>query len=219
MKNIFRYFVLIIIVIILTGCSGNYNLKINADLSINESLKLNIDNNGDTYSKTIKIFEDNNINKDKYNVNISSNKVVIKYNDDYNSIEDYLLNSKLYHQLFNEIKYNKTNNYIELFANDKIKIKNKYNIDKGTNLTDLDVIQINIENPFVVISSNEDIATDNIYTWTINKNTTNKTIKMKFKPTFNKFPYRPVIVGSLIIILSSVYIIRFVIKYKKSRTI
>ena len=219
MKKIFKYLILTSIIIFLTGCSGNYNLKINADLSIDESLELSIDNNDDAYNKTLKIFEENNISKDNYDVNISSNKVIIKYNDDFSSIEDYILNSKVYPQLFNEIKYSKNSRYIELSTKDKLKIKNKYNIIDGTNLTDLDVIQVNIENPFVVTLSNEDIVNDNIYTWSINNNDVNKTIKMQFKPTFNKFPYRPVIVGSLILILSSIYIIRIINKYRNSKKV
>ena len=219
MMKKFKYLILISIIIFLTGCSGNYNLKINADLSIDESLELTIDNNNDAYNKTLKIFEANNINKDNYNVNISSDKVVIKYNDDFTSIEDYILNSKVYPQIFNKIEYNKNSNGIDLYASENLKLKNKYNINKGTNLTDLDVIQVNLENPFVVTLSNEDIVNDNIYTWSINKNDVNETIKMQFKTTFNKFPYRPVIVGSLILILSSVYIIRIINKYRNSKKV
>lgn len=213
MKNKLKYLILTFMVVLLTGCSGNYNLKINADLSVKENLELSIDNKNDAYNKTLKIFEDNKIERKKYSVNINSDKVVIKYNDEFDSIEDYILNSKVYSQLFSDIKYNKTKNYIDLSVNENLKIKDKNLINNGNNLTDFDIIQVNIENPYKVIYSNEDIKNDNIYTWSIKKDKKNQIIKMKFKTSFNKFPYRPLIVGSILLIISSIFIFKVLKKY------
>ena len=55
-----------IILVLLTGCSGNYNLKINKDLTINEELELTLEKESETYEKSLKIFEDNNIDTSKY---------------------------------------------------------------------------------------------------------------------------------------------------------
>lgn len=219
MKNKFKYLLLLIIILMTAGCSGNYNLKINADLSIDEKLELSIDNEDNLYEKTLKIFEENNINKDKYDVSISSGKILIEYNDKYSSVEDYILNSKIYPQLFNKIEYHKTRKYIDLYTKENLKIKNNYNVENGTNLTDFDVLQVNIENPFNVNYSNSDIVSDNIYTWSIKKDDINKTIRMQFKPNFNKFPIKPVVVGSLIIIISAILIFNLIRKYKKSQRI
>lgn len=219
MKNKIKFLILFLLIIITTGCSGNYNLKINADLSVDENLELTIDNENDAYEKTLKIFEDNKIKRDNYDVNINSNEVTITYKDKFDSIEDYILNSKVYPQLFSKIQYNKTSKYIDLYTNEDLKIKNGYNEENGSNLTDLDVIQVNIENPFNIISSNEDIVNNHIYTWSIKKNEGQKNIHMQFKPNFNKFPIRPVIVGLLIIIVSIFLIYNLIKRYRNSQRI
>ena len=218
MKKLFK--ILIIgFVILLTGCSGNYNLKINNDLSVKENVELSIENENDAYNKTLKIFEENKIDKEKYDVNISGDEVKISYNDEFNSIEDYLLNSKVYHQLFDRIQYNKTNKYIDLFVNENIKLKNNYNAINGSNLIDLDVIQINIENPYKMNYTNAELVNDNTYTWSIKKGDVSKRIQMQFKPSSNKFPYKPVIVGSLILIITIIFIISVIKRYKDTQRI
>ena len=219
MKNKVKFLIIFMLIMITTGCSGNYNLKINADLSVDENLELTIDNENDAYEKTLKIFEDNKIKRDNYDVNISSNEIQISYNDKFESIEDYILNSKVYPQLFSKIEYNKTNKFVDLYTTENMKIKNNYNENNGSNLTDLDVIQVNIENPFNMISSNEDIINDHTYTWSIKKDDEQKNIHMQFKPSFNKFPLRPVIVGSLIIIVSIFLIYNLLKKYRISQRI
>lgn len=217
MRQKIKIIILFLMLIVLTGCSGNYNIKINADLSIEEKLELNVENSDDTYEKTLKIFEDNKINKDKYDVNISNDEVIIKYKDKYDSIEDYIINSKVYPQIFNKIQYNKGKDYIELYVDENLKIKNNNINSSSSNLTDLDVIQLNIENPFNINYTNAEITNQHMYTWTIKKGDTNKKIYMQFKPNFNKFPYRPVIVGILILIVSFYLIYKLVSKYKKTQ--
>ena len=120
--NIKRLF-LFVIIILLTGCSGNYNLNINDDLSINEELELSVENKNNAYQKTLNIFENNEIDKENYDVSVSGNEVKISYKNKYNSIEEYISNSEVYHQLFNKIEYNKSNNYIDLYISENIKIK------------------------------------------------------------------------------------------------
>ena len=148
MNKRLKIFIISILLILVTGCSGNYNLKINDDMSINEELYLTIDNSNNAYTKTLKIFKENNIPEKDYEVVLSDNNVRITYNKKYNSIEEYLLDSKVYHELIDEIQFNKSNDYIDLYVNQKLKLSND-NVIKtnGTNLTDLDVLQINIENP------------------------------------------------------------------------
>ena len=80
MKNKIKIVILVLSVVLLTGCSGNYNLKINKDLSVEENLYLTIDNTSDVYKNTLKIFDDNKIDKNNYDVSVSGNNVVIEYN-------------------------------------------------------------------------------------------------------------------------------------------
>ena len=220
MNKKLKIFIIGILLILVTGCSGNYNLKINDDMSVNEELYLTVDSNNNAYTKTLKIFKENNIPEKDYDVALSDNNVRITYNKKYNSIEEYLLNSKVYHELIDEIQFNKSNNYIDLYVNQKLKLSNDNGIKtNGTNLTDLDVLQINIENPFDVNFSNAEIVNDNVYTWTIKKGDTEKKIQMQFKPSLNVFPYKQVAVLSAVIICSLIIVFTIYGRYKKRQKI
>lgn len=220
MNKKLKIFIIGILLILVTGCSGNYNIKINDDMSIDEELYLTIDSSNNAYTKTLKIFKENNIPEKDYEVVLSDNNVRITYNKKYDSIEEYLLDSKVYHELIDEIQFNKSNDYIDLYVNQKLKLSND-NVIKtnGTNLTDLDVLQINIENPFDVNFSNAEIVNDNVYTWTIKKGDTEKKIQMQFKPSLNVFPYKQVAVLSVVIICSLIIIFTIYGRYKKRQKI
>ncbi len=220
MNKKLKIFIIGILLILVTGCSGNYNIKINDDMSIDEELYLTIDSSNNAYTKTLKIFKENNIPEKDYEVVLSDNNVRITYNKKYDSIEEYLLDSKVYHELIDEIQFNKSNDYIDLYVNQKLKLLND-NVIKtnGTNLTDLDVLQINIENPFDVNFSNAEIVNDNVYTWTIKKGDTEKKIQMQFKPSLNIFPYKQVAVLSTVIVCILIIIFTIYGRYKKRQKI
>ena len=122
MNKKLKIFIIGILLILVTGCSGNYNLKINDDMSIDEELYLTIDNTNNTYTKTLKIFRENNIPEKDYEVVLSDNNVRITYNKKYDSMEEYILDSKIYHELIDEIQFNKSNDYIDLYVNQKLKL-------------------------------------------------------------------------------------------------
>lgn len=217
MRRIIKILLIILLITLTAGCSGNYNLKINEDLSLEEELDITIPNDNNAYEKSLNIFENNEISKDKYNVVISDNDVKINYKDSFTSIEDYILNSKVYPQLFSNIKYNKSDDSMELSVDENLKLKNSNNVLNGTNLNDLDVIQVNITNPFKVIKSNEEIANENTYTWSITKNDVGKKIQIEFKPSLNQFPLRAVIVGSVILLVIIIFGIILLRRYKKTQ--
>lgn len=220
MNKKLKIFIIGILLILVTGCSGNYNIKINDDMSIDEELYLTIDSSNNAYTKTLKIFKENNIPEKDYEVVLSDNNVRITYNKKYDSIEEYLLDSKVYHELIDEIQFNKSNNYIDLYVNQKLKVSNDNGIKmNGTNLVDLDVLQINIENPFDVNFSNAEIVNDNVYTWTIKKGDTEKKIQMQFKPSLNIFPYKQVAVLSTVIVCILIIIFTIYGRYKKRQKI
>ena len=219
MNKKLKIFIIGILLILVTGCSGNYNLKINDDMSIDEELYLTIDNTNNTYTKTLKIFRENNIPEKDYEVVLSDNNVRITYNKKYDSMEEYILDSKLYHELIDEIQFNKSNDYIDLYVNQKLKLSNDNIKSNGTNLVDLDVLQINIENPFSVNYTNAEIVNDNVYTWTIKKGDIEKKIQMQFKPSLNVFPYKQVAVLSTVIICSLIIIFTIYRRYKKRQKI
>ena len=219
MNKKLKIFIIGILLILVTGCSGNYNLKINDDMSIDEELYLTIDNTNNTYTKTLKIFKENNISEKDYEVVLSDNNVRITYNKKYDSMEEYILDSKIYHELIDEIQFNKSNDYIDLYVNQKLKLSNDNIKSNGTNLVDLDVLQINIENPFSVNYTNAEIVNDNVYTWTIKKGDIEKKIQMQFKPSLNVFPYKQVAVLSTVIICSLIIIFTIYRRYKKRQKI
>lgn len=219
MNKKIKYIVISVLLLLVTGCSGNYNVKINEDMSVNEELYLTIENKEGLYQKTLKIFNDNNVKEKDYEVVLSDDNLKITYNASYNSIEEYILNSKIYHQLIDNIELNKSNNYVDLYVNEKLKLSNLNMKQNGTNLTDLDVLQVNIENPFEVNFSNAELVTDNVYTWTIKNGDIEKKIQMQFKPSLNIFPYRQVIVLSVVIICFVIIGVSIYIRYKKSQKI
>lgn len=219
MNKKIKYIVISVLLLLVTGCSGNYNVKINEDMSVNEELYLTIENKEGLYQKTLKIFNDNNVKEKDYEVVLSADNLKITYNASYNSIEEYILNSKVYHQLIDNIELNKSNNYVDLYVNEKLKLSNLNMKQNGTNLTDLDVLQVNIENPFEVNFSNAELVTDNVYTWTIKNGDIEKKIQMQFKPSLDIFPYRQVIVLSVVIICFVIIGVSIYIRYKKSQKI
>ena len=219
MNKKLKIFIIGILLILVTGCSGNYNLKINDDMSINEELYLTIDNTNNAYTKTLKIFKENNIPEKDYEVVLSDNNVRITYNKKYDSMEEYILDSKIYHELIDEIQFNKSNDYIDLYVNQKLKLSNDNIKSNGTNLVDLDVLQINIENPFSVNYTNAEIVNDNVYTWTIKKGDIEKKIQMQFRPSLNVFPYKQAAVLSTVIICSLIIIFTIYRRYKKRQKI
>ena len=219
MNKKLKIFIIGILLILVTGCSGNYNLKINDDMSIDEELYLTIDSSNNAYTKTLKIFKENNIPEKDYEVVLSDNNVRITYNKKYDSMEEYILDSKIYHELIDEIQFNKSNDYIDLYVNQKLKLSNDNIKSNGTNLVDLDVLQINIENPFSVNYTNAEIVNDNVYTWTIKKGDIEKKIQMQFKPSLNVFPYKQVAVLSTVIICSLIIIFTIYRRYKKRQKI
>ena len=219
MNKKLKIFIIGILLILVTGCSGNYNLKINDDMSINEELYLTIDYTNYAYTKTLIIFIETNIPEKDYEVVLSDNNVRITYNKKYDSMEEYILDSKIYHELIDEIQFNKSNDYIDLYVNQKLKLSNDNIKSNGTNLVDLDVLQINIENPFSVNYTNAEIVNDNVYTWTIKKGDIEKKIQMQFKPSLNVFPYKQVAVLSTVIICSLIIIFTIYRRYKKRQKI
>lgn len=214
MRNKIRLLLLIFSIVFLTGCSGNYNININRDLSVDENLYLTIDNKANIYNNTLKIFDNNNIDKDKYDVSLSGDEIIIEYSDKFNTIDEYLLESKVYHQLIDEISYNKTDKYIDIYVNQHFKLKQNDNIG---NTSDFDILQINVNTPFKMINNNSDISNDNVYTWTIDKNTIQKKIIMNFETKPIGISYSQVIMIAVLTIVIFIIAIILIRRFKNSQ--
>lgn len=203
MKRI-KFLFILIFVMFLSGCSGVYNLKINDNLSVNEEMTIKLDYNEQSYDKAINLFKDNKVSEDDYSIVVSDNSMEIEYKNSYDSIEDYIINSKMYSQLFPNIDY----------ANDNSKILLNTNSVFSNNIK---LLNINIETPFNVKDNNADDVNDKIYTWTINSDTGYKEINLEMDMDSKKNKYLYIfliLITSVILVLP---LIHFLSRYIKTR--
>jgi len=211
MKKI-RYILILIIVLLFTGCSGNYNLTFNKDLSLTEELNVNIDNKENTYETTYSLFEKAGIDPDKYEILIVEDKVRIKYKEKYSSFEKYYLDSKLYKMLFENIEYKKDNKGMVINTKSILKLDDKDN-QNIINSYDISDFKININTPFSVNDSNADSIKDNTYTWILNSKDTYKDISIDFSyQQDNVYGLIMLIAIGIAVIATLVYIIRYLVR-------
>ncbi len=169
MKKI-KVLILLIAIILISGCSGTYNLTIDKDLSVEEKMNIVLEGKAEDYDKVVSLFTSNNIDSEKYKIITEEDNLNIEYKDVYNSVEEYLLNSFLYKQLFDSISFNTDRKQFSLEASNifnntsgKLNYSNKIN-----------KLKINVITPFEVIDNNADSIKDNKYTWVIDNNTKEK---------------------------------------------
>lgn len=211
MKKI-KYILILIIVLLFTGCSGNYNLTFNKDLSLTEELNVNIDNKENTYETTYSLFEKAGIDPDKYEILIVEDKVRIKYKEKYSSFEKYYLDSKLYKMLFENIEYKKDNKGMVINTKSILKLDDKDN-QNIINSYDISDLKINISTPFSINDSNADSIKDNTYTWNLNSKDTYKDISIDFSyQQDNVYGLIMLIAIGIAVIATLVYIIRYLVR-------
>lgn len=206
----YKKIILFLLLILLTGCTGNYNLTINEDSSINEEAIFQIEDTDDNFDKISNIIENNNISKKDYKLLRNEEEIEIKYTKTYITVEDYVLNSKIYKQIFDEIDIEKTKSKTTLstsadFRNNSISINNDNN-------NYLDYLQINVISNLPVISDNSDTSNDNVYTWVYNKNQLFKNINFSFRNTPKLITVKSIIILSGLLILT---VIVSIIIYRK----
>ena len=119
-KNIF----LLLILFLLTGCTCNYNVSVNKDLTIDEEITIyGTSKLYSAYYKTNKVdvlkenldhyVEELKENNYEYSLYEEDNPyIVIKKK--YQNMEEYLNNSKFFNDYFDEISYNKDGNIVKL---------------------------------------------------------------------------------------------------------
>jgi hypothetical protein len=172
----FKIVLLLLIVLLISGCSGTYNLKINDNLTVEENLIITLENEVDNYDKIDNLINSEVGNKKDYSISKDGNNLNVSYKKKYDTIEEYLLDSILYKQIFNSISYNSDDNEISLGA------RNILNLSTSdlNNSYDLKILQINVQTPLEVIDENADFVNENTYSWTINDKTQEKDMYLVF---------------------------------------
>lgn len=187
MKNI-RYLIILLVVCFLTGCKVDYNININRDLSVDETVLAS------DYKKNIEVMT--NL-KGKEAVNYlfdifkrgkkdevfyydeDSTTVKATVSNNYSSLDEYKTYS--YSNMFDEVKVKENDGVITLTSKQIQKLGN----DSSRPLL-YDEVNVNIKVPYKVVSHNADKVHNDTYTWNFKKNEKLKTIKLLFKKNTNK---------------------------------
>ena len=216
MKKI-KIILLVLLVLILTGCKGEYNLEINKDLSLKEEINFSIDNTGDTYDKTIELFENNNIDDSLYRVTQNDEYVNVHYEEEFTSFEDYILNSKFYSMFFGNEDFKKDNKSIYYKGLANLKLDDNSNSSNLNNSYYISNMNINLTIPFVIKDHNADSVNGNTLTWILDEENTFKNIKFSFDYLKKNNLYIIIIVLCLGVIIGTIGL--FTRNYLKERGI
>ncbi len=198
--------ILILLIIIITGCQANYNIEINKE-KIYETITIETDSNIVTNAtqKQIDNFTKEKINweygyefynKERYN---TDTKIGYKYTYDFNYTEYNILSqiSKCYDEFIIE----ESNSILTITTSDKF-ICSEYH-------KSIPNISINISSEYQIESSNADKQENSIHTWNITQsNYQKKPIQIKINKNklsnnkeTKKIPIKIIIVFTLFIIL------------------
>ena len=232
MKKI-KIFIFLCLVLLLSGCSVEYDLTLNDDLTVSEKV---------VATEKTKRMEALTKQKGKQAVNYlydmfkrnGEDITLTSREDDYNTyatvitshedINDYA--SKFSSDVFDNVNVTKDGNIITFSA------EQKELLSSDTNYSLLyDDITVNITIPFEVTSNNADKVNGNMYTWNIKKDSDYKTIEFSYKEgnkkdeininvnneTYN-IHYGVIIAVGLVIIISSIVLFVY-IKNKKNNVV
>ncbi len=181
MKNK-KIILLILVMLLFSGCSVKYNLNINEDLTVNEKVtateNLNVlktrssEEPKVTANSLYKLYKIDGV---KYNFRTteSSNSITSYASTSFKTLEDY--ESYFKSDIIKEVNLTKKDSYITLEYNQDVPLSSY-----ASKSLIYDDIEINIEIPFKVTENNADKVNGNTYTWYIKKDDNLKNIKVKF---------------------------------------
>ena len=176
----YKIVLLIVILLSLTGCSFEYNMKIDTNTISEENIVYipNTDKN-DIKQEVEKLVSrytgpTNSLGMYKQSVIEDNNNFGMSYKKNYDTLNDYN-NSLSFSICYDNYKLIKEKDKIVMSTSKRFNCFNKY--------SELDDVTINIDSSLEVESSNADEVNGNIYTWNINKsNADNKPINIVLKP-------------------------------------
>ncbi len=214
MKKIKMVF-LVLIILLVTGCAGTYNLTINEDLSVKENLSVNFSGEESSYDKINDLLRRENVKEDEYTLTTEGYNLKLDYTHEYTDIEDYLLNSLLYKQLFDSISYDSDNKEVALstgniFNLSTSKLNNSYNIKN---------LQINVTTPLDVIEENADMINENTYSWILDNTTKEKYMYLTFSKGSNLLNKGTTIVLCVMVVAVAISAIIMIKRLSESKKI
>ena len=181
MKNK-KVILLILVILLFSGCSVQYDLYINEDLTVNEKVTATEDTNSlrkntgvDPKNAANSIFKSYKIDGTQYsfstiekNSNVTSTaSTSFKTLDEY---EDYFKSD-----IVKEVNITKKDNFVTLEYKQDVPLSTY-----SSKSLVYDSIQVNINVPFKVTEENADIVKGNTYTWNIRKDEDLKNMKLTF---------------------------------------
>lgn len=219
-KNIF----LILILFLITGCSCNYNISLNKDLTVDEEIIIYGTNRlYNAYYKTNKVdvlkenlenyVEELEVNNYEYSLVEDVNPYII-IKRKYQNMEEYLNNSKFFNDYFDEISYNKSGNIVKIET-----IGFNPNEEDNPDRFYVENALINVKLSYEVSNANTSIVDDKTNTFQYNllendsdfKLLINYDISKKFNPHKKNMIY---IVGAILVIVIT-WLILFLVNRKK----
>lgn len=225
-----RYIVLILFVVIVTGCTAEYNIKIDKDFIEENSFIRNSDKS--TWDNDDYLYGESFIDKIKETLEIPRQVYTdadVNFYDEYSKTDgvDYYEQSIIstskeyglkYNFKFPIDKYSKSLNSnicydVISVANSKEKIilNTSDSFNCFDNFSKLDEVTVNITTSwnYSVISSNADKVENGKYTWIITKdNASNKPIRIELKKVFNWKLTLVILIPTLVVATISYFIIK-----------
>lgn len=173
-----RNILILILVLLITGCTPEYNLEIKFG-KISEKLVISqIPSNytSNNFKSTLSIPEDNEF----YNISFNNNIATYQYNYDFDNISE----SNMINSCYNAFNFYKENDYYVLHTGSEFTCY-PYQINDFM-FAEYNELNIKIKfDGYQILENNADSVEENTYKWTINKNNyNNKSIFLKFKKIY-----------------------------------
>lgn len=224
-----KIFLLVPLMLLITGCRVNSNITINKDLTVKETI--NMTETSEYFSNRYKELPSTVIkslltsgkreetliqNGYKYEFSNLENIPSVLATKEYSSLEEFAKGTIFKNQFYEDIIITTTNNIISFKTSEIVPYD-----EENTELYDVEKCSVTITLPFVVISHNADShdKKNNTYTWNINKDTTDKKIELSFDKNkiyiYNIYMY----ISMFILFLIVVIIIIIVLKMRKKNKV
>lgn len=213
----YKLVLLIIILLSLTGCSFEYNIKVNTNTITEENVVYIANTNKNNIKQEVESLVNsytgptNSLGMYEQSVVEKNNEFGMSYKKTYDELTDYN-HSLSFSICYDSYKLIKEKEKIIISTSKEFKCFNKYK--------ELDNVTVNINSELEVESSNADEVNGNIYTWNINKgNANNKPINLILKPNTEKIENKKEISVFLLVLLAFILfgIIILLIRLKGKR--